>query len=460
MPPAVNPTDATNKAQLDTAAGGKVALGDLYRPMLGVWPAVDATNGPLTADAGITGTAPSTTGLTYYSWGAGLFNTQSQNWVAVPSSNGPANNTEACANVTTPRGNYGSTGIGFACHIDFSFVADTATLILVYRQSTTAMPGVTTSYHENRIFADHEGQMKQLRGAPASWPNGSGGNQVFYRVVTFKQALRREFRVWLSSNCWLMGVYIDTAASMTKAPNRPVLMGSFGDSWGEGDGNVFQPFGGNGSAAGVTWPSGCSLLDSNTALQYAMATGFAVIIGHQGGTGWVVANGSGLTQSSTADGFTPFCSQGQVNFFWNTFGARSPMAGVFGGWNDGTSPVSAPITTNYQAQVASGLGRLIVKDSTMPILVEGIQCKTISPGDGRDQSNTGIKQACAALPANVIGFVDNIADLNYVDLATQNFGPDGIHPTVKGGNHIGINRAKRSASFTIPRSRVIAMQAA
>lgn len=464
LPPAVNPTDPATKADLDALGSGGVALGDLYEPMLGIWPAVDAVNGPLTADAGITSSAPSFAGMTYYGWNSGRLNKQSQNWVAVPSSNGPSSN-QCCQNVTTNRGNnYASTGLGFPCHSDFSFVADTAKVIIAYWQTNTGMAaqGVATSYHEVQVFAEHDdGHLKGVREMPAVWPNGSTTNQMFYRVITFKQAKSKEFRVMLSAGCWLAGVYVDTGAQMSPAPNRPVLVGCFGDSWAEGGGNVFSSFGGNGAQAGVTWPTGCSLLYSNTAIQYAIATGFACIIGHQGGTGYFGTNGSGIgIDDVTTLGFTSFCSQNQVNYFWSTFGARHPIAGVFGMWNDGTGYSTAV----YKARAITVYQKLIAKDDTIPILVEGCQNKSVTVGDGRDLANTGLKQACAQLSSNVIGFVDNIGDAlsgsTIVDLGAANIGPDGLHPTTKGGNFIGVNRAKRSAGFQIPRARVLATLAA
>lgn len=463
MPAAVNPSEAPTKAQMEAAAGGNIALGDLYRSMTAVWPAVDAVNGPLTSDPGLASTAPSLTGMTLYPWNSGRFNTQSQSWSAVPVGNGPTLN-QCCQNTTTPRStNYAGTNLGFPCHTDFSFVADTAKVIVAYYQTTTGMAalGVATSNHEVQVFAEHEGRMKGIREMPATWPNGSTSNQMFYRVLTFSEARRREFRVMLSVGCWLAGVYIDTGGFIYKAPNRPVLMGCFGDSWAEGAGNVWSSVGGNGSVYGVTWPTGCSLLYSNTAIQYAIATGFAVIIGHQGGTGYFNANGSGLAATSTAMGFTPFASQGQVDNFWTTWGTKFPMAGVFGGYNDGTLG-GTPYNTTYQTQATAAYNRLFAKDPTMPVLVEGIQCKAVTVGDFRDLSNQGLAAAVAALKAagKTMYFIDNIIDRNYVDIWTADIGPDGLHPTVKGGDNIGQIRAKESATFLVPRSRVLAMQTA
>lgn len=462
--------DGSLTASVPAGGGGSstemVALGELYEPLLGVWPAVDAVNGPLTSDAGITNSAPSFTGLTYWRWDSGKFNTQSQNWVPIPTLNGVTTN-QCCQNVTTDRSNnYASTGVGFPCHADFSFVADTAKVIIAYWVNLQGQlaQSVSTAAHEIQIFAELEGQLKGIREAPAFWPHASGGGaQLMYRVLTFKQARKREFRVMLSTDAWFAGVYIDTGAQITKAPNRPVLALCYGDSWGEGAGNVYSFFGGNGSAAGVTWPSGCSLLYSNTALQYAIATGFAVIIAHQGGTGYFVQN-SGTVDvddgTTTPGGFTVFGSQNSTNFAWTTFGSRHPIVIFPGGWNDGSRT-----TADYKARALKVWGKQIAKDSTVPILVEGIQSKAVTPGSGSDLANTGLIQAAAdaSMADNVIGFINNLVDADYSDISTSgynNIGPDGLHPTVKGGNLIGVNRAKRSAAFLIPHDRVIAMRTA
>jgi hypothetical protein len=132
------------------------------------------------------------------------------------------------------------------------------------------------------------------------------------------------------------------------------------------------------------------------------------------------------------------------------------MAGVFGGWNDNTTP-GVPYLTNMQNRYDHSLRKLLAKNSAMPIMTEGIQCKSITPGDARDLSNQGMLAAVNALRAsypNVMPFINNIADRNYVDIWTADIGPDGLHPTVKGGNNIGQIRAKESATFQISRDWV------
>jgi hypothetical protein len=456
IPPGTASNEVTTVGELNALAGGFVTLDSLAEDMLGVWPAADAVNGPLLVDSAITNSAPSFTGLSLVPWNSGRFNTQSENWLAVPASNGPTLN-QACQNTTTPRGNYGATGIGFPCHTVTTFVVDTAKIIVAYWVCNTSMVGVTTPHHEVALFAEHEGKMKGLREAPAVWPHGSGGgNQIFYKSFTLEEAREREFELWLSSNCWFIGVYIDTGADIQKAPNRPLLISAHGDSWGEGDGNVFSAFGGNGSEAGVGFLN-CSLLYSNTALMYRMATRFATIISHQGGTG-PFANNGGISFTSTSTGFSPFGSTSQVNFMWNTFGGgsgndRNPCAGIFGGWNDGTTS-GAPYLSLAQTRYTDIINNFLNKNPSMPILTEGIQCKSIGVGDARDLSNQGMLAAVNAFRAagkiNVLPYINNILDRNYVDIATSYFGPDTIHERIRGAQHTGINRHKKSANYKIP----------
>jgi hypothetical protein len=425
---------------------GAITIGELTHPMDSVWPAVDATNGPLTADAGAVGTAPSFSGLTYYSWDSGKFNSQSQNWLPVPASLGPGTNTEACYNKATPRAEYFATpGITQPAHIDFGFIADTAKIILVYRHFGNYTPG---SYHETHIFAEHDGRLKQIRSAPEAF-SGSG-NKVFYRTVTFKEARRREFRFWLTSNLWLMGVYIDNTASIEKSPNRP-LVAFPGDSWRDGAGNVFN-LGGNGGAAGVTWPSSCSLLLSCDPMNFLLHTGFAGILCGQGGTGYFNANNGSTSvgPDETAAGSTPFLSSGQVNHLWDTWGSRKPIVFVAGGWNDG-SLGGTPYLNTYQTRAGYAYDKLIAKNSKVPIIVAGIQPKSIVTGDARDLSNQGLQAAVAARPNNCIGFIDQLTRWNSTQIAPK-VGPDGLHPTVYGGHDIGYFYAQKAAKFKVSRA--------
>lgn len=470
-------SDADTARRIDSGSGGsggsgKVTRASLYRNMRGVWPAADVTNGPLTVDSGITSTSPSTSGMRFVQWDSGKFNTQSQNLVAVPSSNGPASGA-ACQNTTTDRGNFGSSGIGTPCHTDVSFVTDSAKIIPVYWQNPTGSAGVNTSYHEVQIFAEIEGQMKGIRRMPAAWPGGAASNQTFWRPVSFLEAKSREITVMLSANCWLMGVWIDSTANIMKAPNRPLLDAFHGNSWGEPNGNVFSFFGGNGAVVGVGFNQ-ASLLYSCVPIQNRLTSGAAAILCNQGGTQWVNANGSGISRDdATTKGFTSTWSQNQVNFLWSTFGSRYPTAIAIGNYNDGDNPVAGTGTTlrnNYRDVVLYAIDKLVTRFTTggpalakIPIILGGGEPKLAVAGANRDLTNLGILDAGALRPNNVIGtfnfFLDWPTSTTTADI-TPKLGPDGLHPLVGGAEAIGDNQAKRMGAFLMDSTWVNATLAA
>lgn len=458
-------SDVPTSGAMTAAAGGKVTLGSLMKPIKDVWPVPDGTNGPLLTDPGQTITAPSTTGMTYYRWDSGKFNTQSQNWVAVPSSNGPAADA-ACQNVTTDRGdNYGSTGIGFPCISDFWFTAATTKMYLQY-WGNPYTSGVNTSHHEVDIFVEHNGQLKSVRSMPAVYATGQATNQIFYRVVTFKEARSREFRIGMSANCWFMGVWIDTGANIFKGPNKP-LLALHGNSWGEGGGNVFSTFGGNGGSAGVTWPTGCSLLRSNIAYMLGLATGFAVIICNQGGTQWINANGGITATDPTGKGFSPMLSANQVNNLVSKFGARGPIVMAPGNYNDGDNPVAAPIRDNYRNVVLGGIDRTVagftaIGKPTVPIILGGGEPKLAVAGSNRDLTNKGILDAGLLRPNNCLNmsefFLDFPTSATTGDITPQ-LGPDGLHFRVDGCDGMSHDWAQRIAPLQVDRTWINAQMA-
>jgi hypothetical protein len=131
---------------------------------------------------------------------------------------------------------------------------------------------------------------------------------------------------------------------------------------------------------------------------------------------------------------------------WSRSATESEVAG---GYNDGSGNTTATI----KALAIKGYNKFVAKQADIPIVVRGVQCKSIAPGGGYDLANTGIKQACAEVP-NVLAFLDDIAAYNYVDIWSADIGPDGLHPTVKGGDNIGRGDAKRLAGVLLPRSYV------
>lgn len=459
-PLAAEDADVANRGQA-VANSGKVSLGSLARSMRGVWPAVDAVNGPLLADAGHTQTAPDFTGMREVPWNtAGAFNKQSQNWLTVPNGNGPSTGA-ACQNTMTDRGNFGSSGIGTPCHTDFSFVTDSAKIIIKYYVNPTGM-AVTTSYHETQIFAELQGQMKGIRIGPAMTAAGAGTG-VYYRVITMSEARSREIIAWLSANCWLMSVYVETGSNITAAPNRPVLELSFGNSWGEPNGNVFSFFGGNGAIAGVGFTN-ASLLYSCVPLQRRLTHGFAEGLCNQGGTQWVTNNGGISRDEAVAKGFSPTLSTNQVNYAYSIFGDRYPTINAGGNYNDGDAPVAGSGTTlrdNYRDVVTYALDKTVNKwgnfgtdavKSKVPIILLGGEPKFATAGSPRDYTNQGIKAAGVARPNNVIGTIDFF--LMWQGDITSKLGPDGLHPKINGAEAAGDMEAKLSFSMLVDQSWV------
>lgn len=474
MPSAASPTDAPTKAQMDAAAGGWVQVADLLDPHTGVWPAVDATNGPLKVNSAITNVAPSFTGLTYHPWNStpNKFCKQSQNWVSAPAVTGLTAG-DTCVNVTTNRTtNYYGTGVGAPGPIDTWFSADTTKIIVKYWVTTTYANnlGISTPNHEVLLFAEHEGQMKSIEGKPgtpepAVWAHAQGGgNQYFYKSWEFSRSNRKKFRLMLSAGCQFAGIYVDTGAKVLPGQNKPVLISGDTDSWAEPVSNVWSSVGGNGGSAGITWPSGCSLLLSNAIVQLAIHTGFATMPNGHGGTGYSNPGpGTGNTEDFSGVGSCPFMATNRVNFWSDTYGPTSPknrysIVFVAGGYNDGgtlsTATQKALALKGFDKYIAKVSGSPTVANGGLPIIVRGIQVKTITQGATYDLSNTGIKQACTDRSGNVIGFIDDMYDYNYVDIKASNLGPDGLHPTVEGGNQIGKRDAEKIALMWLPRSYI------
>lgn len=457
FPPSSGDEDVMSRAEVMAASGGQITYGSLMENIKGVWPAPDPTNGPLLADPGIVGTAPSFTGLDYWQWNSGKFNTQSQHWV---DQNGTGTPAGRCMNVTTPRGipSGAPAGTGFPAHLSTSFVANTAKIIIAYYYVSAF---TYTDYHECHLWAtEANGKLSQIRQTPATWPSGGGSSQMFYRVVTFKEARRRRFKLWLQAGCFFAGIYVDAGARVEKAANRPVLAISDGDSWRDGFGNVFAAFGGNGSVGGVAWPTNCSSLLSNMSLQFELNTDFAVALIAQGGTGFFNAGGPFTDPTLTADGVTPFLSASRVNSLWNFWGAKYPTIWCAGGWNDGGG--TSPYLANYRQRVLDAIDRVRAKGAAngqpdVPIIMTGCQPKLLTAGDARDLGNQGQKAAC---DLRGVPFLDQAFTNWNGQIPDRYIGPDGLHPNVFGAEDQGAYDARQWAPLKLSSGRVLQTLAA
>lgn len=325
-----------------------ITLGSLMHPMTDAFPAVDATNGPLTADTGITAGSPSTTGRTLFRWDSGVFRTQGMNWVAA---NTAANTSgqSAAINASTPRKyTYGtSQGFPYESNHDFAFVTDAPT-VTVWYWHWTGYSG--SNYHDMRWMVEDGGRLKQVRGnVGLMMPSTSTAGGGFYsRTLTFKEARERQHRIMLPANCFVVGVYIDTLATIRKAANVPMMLMN-GDSWQEPNGNVLA------SPIGGAYPTG-TFRTAGFAQEYAIATGFVTALIAQGGTGEFNCNDGAARARGYANavGESVFHGDARIADAWAKFGAGAPIWRDMGGWNDGDLPGS-PFQSNYQSRVADGL---------------------------------------------------------------------------------------------------------
>lgn len=386
---------------------GRIVLGPKMKPMKETWPAPDPDNGPLTADSGLVLGAPSTTGMTLYPWNSGVFNTQSQNWVTMPVGTWQNNSGfSACANASTPRWTTWDVNEGLPqeSNLDTGFITDSTTVTIVYMHYVHYE---TRQYHDLQVYADHDGVMKKITNLPKT---GSSANGLTYRTLTFKEAREREFRLLLPWNCHFIGIYIGNPHAVRKSPNKLLFAGN-GDSWGEPSGNVLAtPIGG-------AWPTG-TYQNFGMWQAFIEATSAAVILLNEGGTGYFNVGGTARSEEYFASlgGGNTFMSKLRMEDFAAKYGDRYPILATVGGWNDGTL-VTGDVRANYAARVTSGMNRAVDAFEAvngrddLQMLFAGIQPVSITPGDARDLSNEGIRDACASAdPDNVIGFI-NLMDM-------------------------------------------------
>ncbi|MDZ7883418.1 MAG: hypothetical protein U5N53_11135 [Mycobacterium sp.] len=214
-----------------------------------------------------------------------MFNTQSQSWITMPV--GPWQNNSgfsACANASTPRWTTWDVNEGLPqeSNIDTGFITESTTVTIVYMHYVHYE---TRQYHDVQVYADHDGVMKKITNLPKT---GTSANGLTYRTLTFKEAREREFRLLLPPNCHFIGVYIGNPFTIRKSPNKLLIAGN-GDSWGEPSGNVLAtPIGG-------AWPTG-TYQNFGMWQAFIAATGAAVILLNEGGTGYFNVGGASRSE--------------------------------------------------------------------------------------------------------------------------------------------------------------------
>lgn len=435
------------------AVNGSVRLGDLFRPMKGVWPAVDATNGPITADSGIVAGGPVTTGLTLYTPAStpAPFNLQSMHLQSY--ANGVAANSSGSTVWINHNGSrvwWGPSdraGKPVEGPMDFSFVTDSKVVAVSYFHYA----GYSGSaYQDQQWYVEHEGQQKKLTRLPVS----ASQSGVCHRRVTYLESRQREHRIVLPAQCWLIGVWVEANATIRKAPNRPLLLLN-GDSWNEPNGGVIQ------SPAGGAWGSGGTFRTYYLPDAIREHTGFAVANIAQGGTGYFNCNDGAARAENYADsvGNTVFFGQGRISDAAAKYFARNPILWTVGGWNDGSLGGASPsYQAAYQARVASGIARCKAAKPDLKMMFSTIQPAASSGtvyDDFRYASTLGQIAAAAAEPANVIGVVNQ--EQMWLNMSTggqrgANVGPDTLHLTAKGADSVAGWNIAAAAGFVVPRA--------
>lgn len=439
-----------------TPDGSTVTFGELIVPCDGVLLPPGASS-PLTGDTGIVAGLPSPTGKAYAQWDAGVYNLQSQHWLAAPAA-ATDGSRSACQNVTTPRvygtGPLVNKPVGSYYDINFQTDSPHVTALYYFNNAYSAR-----LYHDMHWLVGDGDELSQVTAYPATSPGGLGW---YSRTLTFREARMQDHRILLPGDAIFAGVYIDTPYQIAPTADK-WLFAVNGDSWNEAAGGVLA------SPMGGAYPTGTYEV-MNLTQSLILAWGCAVIPIAQFGTGRFVANNFAYSSHTYNNlGTTTFEGDARIADYAAKFGSSGATILTIGGWNDAAFG-GAPYHDTYMTEAQRGIDAWQSAIPGVQLIYAGIQPGDISgPADIRYLSNQGLKDACASRPANVAGFVD-ILPLWY-DLVTgwtgttwpgfgspptlrsNNVNPaDELHLTVKGANmaarwltdrmrHISINRA-------------------
>lgn len=385
-----------------------VTLGSFFKPEDQIYPAPAASPAPLTTDGGIVSGQPSpTTGLRFIS-AADLtaFNYQGMWPAGAPAGIVTAAGAGCICNADTPRrysfGTY--SGEWQPGTIDLRFVTDSLRVIPIW-YNYSGYSG--TAYHDQHMMVSDRGVMKHLSDGSAS--NGlprtnAGGTGLYRRELTYDERRPREHRAMFPGFAYFLGVWIDTLATIVKAPNRPLFMHDM-DSWNEPLGASWD-----GTQAGLGFPTGTYMC-----LGMPQVASFITGCTHgtcaQGGTGEENANG---TSGGNLIGYAGSLSSAmwtdsRVNDFLTKFGPQYPIKVDIGGWNDDTS-LGTPYRTTYAARVQARYAKTIANSAVVgrdiKMINVGIQPVEYTDGSARDLSQLGQADAAALFPANVLGHVN------------------------------------------------------
>lgn len=416
-----------------------ITMGELMTPCDGVL-AAPGSSSPLSADTGIVAGLPSTTGKVFAQWNSGVFNLQSQHWVAAPAA-ATDGSRSACQNVTTPRvyssGPLVSQPVGSFFDINFQTDSPHVGVLYYFNNAYTAR-----LYHDMHWLVEDSGKLQQVTAYPATSPGGLGW---YSRTLSFNEARMRDHRISLPGDAVFAGIYIDTPYQIAPTANKWVIALN-GDSWNEAAGGVLA------SPMGGAYPTGTyEVMNLPQALM--LAWGCAVIPIAQFGTGRFTANNNALASHTyNSYGNTTFEGDARIADYAAKFAGSGALILTIGGWNDAAYNGS-PYHDTYMTECQRGIDAWQSAIPGVQLLYVGIQPGDISGSDSRYLNNQGLKDACASRASNVVGFIDQLP--MWYDVATgwtgttwpgfgspptlrsNNVNPaDQLHLTVKGANMV------------------------
>lgn len=387
-PPPPPPT--TPPTTPPTSDGSTITLGELTTPSDGV------LSGVVSANSGIVGGLPSTTGKVFAQWDSGVFNLQSQHWVPAPAA-ATDGSRSACQNVTTPRtyssGPLANQPVGSYFDINFQSDSPHVSALYYYQNAYTGR-----LYHDVTWEVEDNGKLGQVSALPAT---STGGLGWYTQTLTFADSRMRDHRIWLPGDAVFAGIYIDTPYQIAPTANK-WLVALNGDSWNEAAGGVLA------SPLGGAYPTG-TYETMNLPQALAMAWGCAVIPIAQFGTGRFIANNNAVSNHTTnVNGNTTFEGDLRISDYASKFSGSGALILTIGGWND-ASYNGAPYHDTYMAECQRGIDAWKTAIPGVQLLYVGIQPGDITGvNDPRYLNNQGLKDACASRASNVAGFIDSM----------------------------------------------------
>jgi hypothetical protein len=432
---------------LGSSAGATIALNSQWRREKDIYPIVNATTGPLTADSGVvSGDLSTTTGLRFIPWtavdqvtGQPVFNYQGM----VPT-NAPANIITAAGrtpmlNAFTPRWFNGSTGQYYNGVQSIRVGIASARVVFVWY---TAQAQISATNVDMHVMVEHGGSNKHLSSSSSvadGLPTvGGGGSGTYRRDLTYVDSRYREHRLILGPNSYFLGVWIDTMSVIRRPKNRPQMFVHGVDSWQDP-----QTVVGNGT--GFT---GRDYQCLPQAIVSSFHTGMCHGIDGQGGTGEYNANGTSGGDVATYSGnrSSAAWSDSRVNWRANWYSSQYPIFADIGGWNDGTS-MTSPYQSTYLARVSARVQKTITACQNkgydcrfVNVGIQGVQITgSVAAGAASDPTymkylaSLGQLQLPSSFPGVVLGAV-SLMDMWWWD--TTSSGPRSIYCNSTDGIHL------------------------